>query len=139
MMYKNYTNHTINDDYPYGEFPIEYTKYGKEALRNKLEAQERKVAQMAVDNKYSPTTYEQSRSSGPSMNMDLKMLLPLFKAMSSKGKVGTGDLMKTMLPLMGGDSKNLADIIGAFDNLNKRSTKSVSKIESYTRVNAPEE
>lgn len=132
MSYNNQFGYDFNPDYPYGDFPIEYTKHGKEELRKRFEQKQKDYASQTLDYKHKDEVKHSTNSSG--MTLDIKMLLPLIKAMSSKGKVGTGDLMKAMLPMIGGDNKNLGEIIGAFERITKPADKHPSKIESYTRV-----
>ncbi len=137
MNYKDLYSTNEQSDYPNMTFPVEYTKYGKEIFaKQQAEQQRQNIVQTINYNNASAQSISANPPPKQHGGMNIGMMLPLFKAMSSKGKVGTGDLMKAVLPMLGGDNKNLGEIISAFDNLNKNTAKRTSKIESYTRVDS---
>ena len=131
MVYKNIYDKNNTFDYPNYPFPTEYTKSGQSELKEKWLTNN--VNQDVVQtNTYIENEPRQTQG-GLFGKLNISQLLPLIKAMSSKGKVSTSDMMKTFMPLMTQDTQNLSELISAFDGLNKSNIHK-SKIESYTRV-----
>lgn len=131
MAYNNIYENSTQFDYPTYPFPVEYTKSGQQELKHKFESAEYndKIQTQNVST-YTDNVSVQN-SNAPTFN--LNTLLPLIKAMNSKGKLSTSDMMKTFMPLLNKNSKNLGELIAAFDGLGKQE-KHTSKIESYTRI-----
>jgi hypothetical protein len=76
----------LADQYPYGQFPIRYTKIGQEEIRKQSE------------NRFS---YSEEKKEQPSQsnNLDMKSLLPIIQLMSS-GKKNPNDMMKILSKLL---------------------------------------
>ncbi|MBR4745586.1 MAG: hypothetical protein IK070_02635 [Clostridia bacterium] len=135
MAYNNIYENSGQFDYPTYPFPVEYTKSGQQELKNKFESAEHseKIQTQNI------STYNDNASvqttSAPAFN--LTTLLPIIKAMNSKGKLSTSDMMKTLMPLLNKNSQNMGELIAAFDGLNKQE-RHTSKIESYTRIDSEE-
>ena len=122
-------NHAF--DYPNYAFPTEYTVQGQRQLQQQLTSTEHvsSIQNYTTNNQTYPNQSQPNNGS----RLNIATLLPLIKAMSNKGKLSTSDMLKTFMPLFGGDSSNMAELIGAFDGLQSSATHK-SKIESYTRV-----
>ena len=123
MAYKNIYDSNSTFDYPNYPFPSEYTKSGQTELKNNW-SKGVQVQQQATYPEFTP----------PRQTLNLTQILPLIKAMSAKGKVNTGDMIKSFAPFLSENSKNIGELISAFESISGNSKKHVSKIESYTRV-----
>ena len=128
MAYKNIYESNTNVDYPNYPFPYEYTKSGQQKMKDIYTSDSHTDSIQTQNLSPQNNTYTQQPN-----QMNLSALLPLIKAISNKGKISTSDMMKTFMPMMSENTKNLGEIISAFDQINKNTTH-VSKIESYTRV-----
>lgn len=90
----------LEDQYPYGQFPIRYTKYGQEELRKHSE------------NRFSIRQQETQPSESQNNNIDLSSMLPLIQMLSNKQQ--PKDMFKILSKLLFKDNKELEKIFEAF-------------------------
>ena len=101
----------ILDQYPYGEFPIRYTRPGQESIRKNSE------------NRFSYTSdnqdHQQEHKTNKHNDLDLSNLLPLIQAFSSK-EHKTNDIMKILSKLLFKDNPELAKLFDLFPKSNSK-------------------
>ena len=108
----------VLDQYPYGDFPIRYTKAGQENIRKNSE------------NRFSYTTPQQpSKQPDNNANLNLSSLLPLIQLMSQKQQ--PKDMMKILSKLLFKDNK---DIQKVFDLISIKS-KEIDKSDNFPDLN----
>ena len=88
----------LQDQYPYGQFPIRYTKHGQEELRKQSENR---------FSDYPQSTQENSQNN----NFDLSTLLPLIQLLSNKQQ--PKDMFKILSKLLFKDNKDLEKIFNS--------------------------
>lgn len=120
----------ILDQYPYGDFPIRYTKVGQENIRKQSEKRfsyEESIPNKTINN-------EQNN------NLNLTSLLPFIQLMS--GKKQPHDMMKLLSQLLFKDNKDMQKLFelfpmksqeiknnNNFPDLNKVKISSLKRIE----------
>lgn len=115
-------------EYPYGQFPTRFTKNGQKAQLEKIENS--KTEALSID----PPSEQQN-------TFDLSKLLPLIKLMGNKKSISNADMLQLVVPLLGGNSSNVSDIISlltpsATDDgvVEDVPTSTLSHIDEYKRV-----
>lgn len=136
----NYTNTPISNDlknmYPYGDFPIRYTKNYQDYLKSNLNngnAFSMNYSSENIDNTI-PTTTTQN-------NFDIKTLLPLIENLSNNN-LDTKSLLSSLMPLLFKDQNNLLPLLEALPltpkkNAPKSSTLNVDRedLDAYILLN----
>ncbi len=115
-------------EYPYGQFPTRYTKNGQKARFEEIESSKKEAPQLDT-----PDCQQNA--------FDFSKLLPLVKLMSNKKSISNADMLQLVVPLLGGDSSNVSDIISlltpsATDDgyVEDVPTSTLSHIDEYKRV-----
>ncbi len=90
----------IMNQYPYGQFPIKYTKSGQEKIR------------IQSEHRYENTTEPQMTNS---QNSDIDSILPLIQILTQKEKK-PNDMMKIMSKLLFKDNPQMEKIFSLFSN-----------------------
>lgn len=95
----------ILDQYPYGEFPIRYTKVGQDTIRRNSE------------NRFSYNTppQEEKPLENNQSSLDLKSMLPLIQTLSNK-KNSPKDLFKVFSQLLFKNNPELSKLINLFSS-----------------------
>lgn len=97
----------VLDQYPYGDFPIRYTKSGQETIR--INSQNR----FSYNEESTNTTSQQEHNS----SMDLSSLLPLIQVLSNK-KHSQKDMFQIFSKLLFKDNPELQKLLSLFSNNN---------------------
>ena len=128
-------SHELKSMYPYGEFPVKYTKSYQDHIRQNLNNDT-----AYTDNKSTIDTYINEQPT-TSQSLDLKTILPLIQNLSS-GNRDSKSLINAITPLLFKDQPNLLSLIDSLPLTNKKSaidtnTLNVDRIDldSYTLVN----
>ena len=118
--------------YPYGEFPSKYTKSGQEELRKKM---------LSGGNQPEPVTVTQEK---PKRNgIDFHKFLPLIKNMGAGKQLSHAEMLQLVLPMLGGENKDLSEVMGVILSSNEKKESEVDlissppdkpSIDSYKRV-----
>lgn len=115
-------------EYPYGQFPTRFTKNGQKAQLEKIENS--KTETLSIE----PPSEQQN-------TFDLSKLLPLIKLMGNKKSISNADMLQLVVPLLGGNSSNVSDIISlltpsATDDgvVEDVPASTLSHIDEYKRV-----
>ena len=108
----------VADQYPYGQFPIRYTKLGQEEIRKQSE------------NRFS---YSEEKKEQPtqSNNLDLKSLLPIIQLMST-GKKNPNDMMKILSKLLFKDNPTYEKLFSTFT---KMKSQDIKKEDDFPNTN----
>ena len=113
----------IKDQYPYGEFPIRYTKSGQETLRKHSE------------NRFSYSTPPKEKQE-ENNNFNLETILPLIQTLSTSKK-GNGNMMELFSKLLFKDNPQMANLFKLFQQNNKKSVD-VKSGEDFPNTNKVE-
>jgi len=89
----------LQEQYPYGEFPIRYTKSGQETIRKQSEKR------FSYDEPKEHTIKEN--------NFNIETLLPLIQTLSSGKKQG-GNLLQMLTPILFKDNPQMAQLFKLF-------------------------
>ena len=108
----------ILDQYPYGEFPIRYTKVGQEDIRKNSENRFAYTIE--------PTQIDNQNNSN---NLDFKTLLPLIQTLSNKN-TSSKDMFKVFSQLLFKDNPELQSLLELFS---KTTTPSIKNQEIDNR------
>ena len=95
----------VIDQYPYGQFPLKYTKSGQEIIRKQSE------------NRFSykePENIEKDEKKDN--NMDLNTLLPIIQILSG-GKKNSKDMFKILAKILFKDNPEMEKIMSLMPNL----------------------
>ncbi len=109
-------NQEINMQYPYGDFPIRYTKSGQELLRKNSEA--RFLS--------SPPPEQQQNQ-----NLDVSTLVTLMSLIGNKKK-SSSDILELISPLLFKDNPELKSLLKLF---NKDKPKDIINTENFPNTN----
>lgn len=109
-------NQEVNSQYPYGDFPIRYTKTGQEILRKQSEARY-----------LSPPPLEPSQSS----NIDVSTLVTLMSIIGNKKK-SSSDILELLSPLLFKDNPELKSLLKLF---NKNKPQDIISTENFPDTN----
>lgn len=122
-------------EYPYGKFPTKFTKSGQQKYFEELTNGDRISTQSYSQPDPAPAAETQQNS------FDISKLLPLLKLMGNKKGMNSTDMLKVMLPLLGGNDSQLSDLMSLFYSPQKDEEKeedieisSSPKIDEYVRV-----
>ena len=108
----------VSSQYPYGEFPIRYTRHGQEEIRKSSE------------NRFSYNEQKQEEPQ-PQSNIDIASLLPLIQLMSSKNNQPR-DMFKILSKLLFKDNKDLEKL---FDLLPKQKPVEIKSENEFPDTN----
>lgn len=111
----------VMDQYPYGEFPIKYTKSGQEVIRKQSENR------FSYNEEYKPEKQEDNKSN----DMNLSLLLPIIQMMSG-GKKQPKDLMQIFSKLLFKDNPELQKL---FNLLPKTKSQEISQSKEFPDTN----
>lgn len=118
----------IIDQYPYGQFPLRYTKTGQEIIRKQSES------------RYSyeqPNTYNEPPQENKSdNNLNLSMLLP-FIQMLSGGKKNPKDMMQVFSKLLFKDNPDMQKLFSMLPNIKGLDVKTTNN-ETFPNTNKVE-
>ena len=92
----------ILDQYPYGDFPIKYTKMGQEHLRK------------ASENRYSHVDPNPNNECHENNNLDISQLLPLIQILTNKKS--SEDIFKAFSKILFKNNKELLGLLNLFGN-----------------------
>ena len=96
----------IENQYPYGQFPIKYTKSGQENIRKQSE------------NRYSHIEKD-SKENNNNNDFSLETFLPIIQLMSS-GKKNNKDMMSILAKLLFKDKPELQKLFNLFPNIKQK-------------------
>lgn len=96
--------HKFTHEYPYGQFPFKNTKIGQKQYFEEIQSQNRNVTVEAIE----PPPQQESPQEN---NIDISKLLPLIKMMSNKKSISSTDMLRLFLPLLGGNSNGISEIL----------------------------
>lgn len=118
---KNNPTQSVNSEYPYGEFPYNYTVIGQEKMFERIKSQ----AQDSSDNignniSQSNTNITPNNATSNVHTLDLKSLLPTIIKMQN-GDFDTKDLLKLISPMISSDLP-IGELVNLFNNKPKKNT-----------------
>lgn len=113
----------ILDQYPYGEFPLRYTKSGQEIIRKQSE------------NRYShiSDTPQHRDTHTENSNLSLTTILPLIQMLSS-GKKNSKDLMQIFSKLLFKDNPDMQKLINLIPNLKGQELKTEDSFPNTNKI-----
>lgn len=97
----------VIEQYPYGEFPLRYTKSGQEIIRKQSESR------FKYDN---PVATQNVSPDNKSENLNLSMLLPLIQMMSGSKK-NPKDMMQIFSKLLFKDNPDMQKLFSMLPNI----------------------
>lgn len=97
----------VIEQYPYGEFPLRYTKSGQEIIRKQSESR------FKYDN---PVATQNVPSDSKNENLNLSMLLPLIQMMSGSKK-NPKDMMQIFSKLLFKDNPDMQKLFSMLPNI----------------------
>lgn len=109
----------ILNQYPYGEFPIRYTRSGQEKIR------------IQSEHRYE-NTQQQQPPPNDNKNLDIDMLLPIVQMMTNKNKK-SGDLLNTMSHILFKNNPNIEKILSLFSKNAKKQT--IENTDTFPNTN----
>ncbi len=112
----------IIEQYPYGEFPIRYTKSGQEIIRKNSEAR----YSHTIDN------HKDSPIAKPS-GIDLSTILSLSTLLSNKKKNSQNDMLEIFSSLLFKDNPEFKKILELFSK--KPKTQEIDNTNNFPNVN----
>ena len=123
----------MTNDYPYGQFPTKFTKMGQQKYFEQLNKEQNEPVSVM-------NTSEQPQQTEVQNNFDISKLLPLLKLMGDKKSMTTSDMLSMFLPMLGGNTSQLGDIMQLLnkDNQVKEVEEDIlppsPKISEYKRI-----
>lgn len=102
----------ILNQYPYGQFPLRYTKMGQEIIRKQSESR--------FENSNNISTQAKNNSSNE--NFNLSTLIPIVQMLST-GKKNSKDMMQIFSKLLFKDNPDLQKLISLIPNLKGQELK----------------
>ena len=132
------------NQYPYGDFPLQYTKRGQEELKakinNPISVQEVPKQETSKESNNQQQTYTQSQADPQSQNgLNLTSLLPLlFSGISGDKSLDQKSLLKNLLPANSSIPPQLFDMM-LNGKINKKNTSktppsSTNIIDTYKKI-----
>ncbi|MBO7218799.1 MAG: hypothetical protein J6V40_02375 [Clostridia bacterium] len=122
----NYNTSPISNDlknmYPYGDFPIRYTKNYQAHLKNNLNQVDSFIQNTNTEN---VDSYIQPNT--PQNNFDIKTLLPLIQNLSNNN-LDTRSLLSSLMPLIFKDQNNILPLIEALPLAPKKNAPNLSTL-----------
>lgn len=114
----------IIDQYPYGEFPIRYTRNGQEVIRKNSEA--RYAAPLNTNSD------KQEQQPQQQSNLDISTILTLSSLLSNKKK-NQNDMLELFSSILFKDNPELKKILGLFNKCNK--TQDINNCSNFPETN----
>ncbi len=114
----------VLDQYPYGEFPIRYTKLGQETIRKQSE------------NRFSYNNDEQSKNNNKSNDnnfLQIGTLLP-FIQMLAGGKKQPKDMMQLFSKFLFKDNPELQKLFSLIPNIKNQEIKNNSEFPNTNKI-----
>lgn len=119
----------IINQYPYGQFPLRYTKSGQEIIRKQSE------------NRYSYSTNTQNNDSiakdTQNGNINLSTLLPIIQMLST-GKKNSKDMMQLFSKLLFKDNPDMQKLINLIPNLKGQEIKCENQFPNTNKIQISE-
>ena len=115
----------IVDQYPYGQFPLRYTKSGQEIIRKQSESRY----------SYNPQPNQAEEPSNQSDKLNLSMLLPIIQMLSG-GKKNSKDIMQIFSKLIFKDNPDMQKLFSMLPNLKGAEVK--KQEDSFPNTNKVE-
>ena len=115
----------IVDQYPYGQFPLRYTKSGQEIIRKQSESRY----------SYNPQPNQIEESTNQSDKLNLSMLLPIIQMLSG-GKKNSKDIMQIFSKLIFKDNPDMQKLFSMLPNLKGAEVK--KQEDSFPNTNKVE-
>lgn len=110
----------ISNQYPYGQFPIKYTRLGQESIRKQSE------------NRYSYN--EEKEKNNRNDGFDLQTLLPMIQLMTS-GKKSNKDMMGILTKLLFKDQPELQKLFSLLPNNSKIKNQEIKQNNQFPDTN----
>ena len=110
----------ISNQYPYGQFPIKYTKLGQESIRKQSE------------NRYSYN--EEKEKNNRNDSLDLQTLLPMIQLMTSSKK-SNKDMMGILTKLLFKDQPELQKLFSLLPNNSKIKNQEIKQNNQFPDTN----
>jgi len=135
----------VKNQYPYGDFPSQYTKRGQEELKSKINNPVSVQESPQQKNPQEPKNQQQMNYSQPEVNaqtqngFNLNSLLPLlFGGMNGDKNFDKDSLLKNILPANSSIPPQLFDMMlnGKMKNKNSEKTppSSTNVIDTYKKI-----
>ncbi len=105
---------TLSNEYPYGQFPTQYTKLGQEQMKKQW--QERTAEKKESSKNVNIQSDGNDKCEHSANTIDIHKILPLIKKMNSNTPISQGDLISMLMGLMGKENSDLADIFSVIAN-----------------------
>ena len=115
----------IVDQYPYGQFPLRYTKSGQEIIRKQSESRY----------SYNSQPNQAEEPSNQSDKLNLSMLLPIIQMLSG-GKKNSKDIMQIFSKLIFKDNPDMQKLFSMLPNLKGAEVK--KQEDSFPNTNKVE-
>ncbi len=113
----------ILDQYPYGEFPLRYTKSGQEIIRKQSESRYSHIS----DTPQHRDVYTENN------NLSLTTILPLIQMLSG-GKKNSKDLMQIFSKLLFKDNPDMQKLINLIPNLKGQELKTEDNFPDTNKI-----
>lgn len=110
----------LKEQYPYGEFPIRYTKSGQETIRKQSE------------HRFS-YEHDQPNTDTTKSDISLESLLPLIQTMSS-GKKDSNNMIGALSSLLFKDNPQIANLLKLFPVKNNVNIKNTDNFPNTNKV-----
>ena len=125
-MENNETMYNVSNEYPYGIFPLNYTKEGQEKIKHEIQEQAKKD----IIDVSKPT---------PRPALDISKLLPLIKLMGNKKSLSQGDMLQLLVPMLTGSNVDISEILKSIEPTNEPEEAediipNQIKISSYKKI-----
>lgn len=114
----------LKEQYPYGEFPIRYTKSGQETIRKNSEHR------FSYDNNFN----NDSPSQNSPLNLNIETLLPLIQTLSTNKKE-PANLMTALSKILFKDNPQMANLFKLFPMKNN---VNITNDENFPNTNKVE-
>lgn len=114
----------VIEQYPYGEFPLRYTKSGQEIIRKQSESRFKYDNSVATQNVPSDSKNE---------NLNLSMLLPLIQMMSGSKK-NPKDMMQIFSKLLFKDNPDMQKLFSMLPNIKGQEIAPQSEFPDTNKV-----
>ena len=122
----------VSNEYPYGEFPLQYTKLGQEQLKKQWQNNNLNVKPDKPD---TPPKPDQHPHKEGNKNFDMHKLLPLIKKMNSNKTLSQADLMQMLMGFMDNENKELAEVFNVIASTQTVKEKDITTLNISS--NAP--
>lgn len=118
--------YNVSNEYPYGIFPLNYTKEGQEKIKQSHQQQLREDSFTTPESSLKPT-------------LDLSKILPLIKLMGNKKSLSQGDMLQLLLPMLTGADFDMSEILKSITPSNEPeevedTITNQIKISSYKKI-----